>query len=473
MHYLAGRYAHLTALLRFSISPARWSVGNVAYRPSYWQQVLDPIAAAGVPTARYPVHAAGGPAGWGISLPDAFAPYRRILQSPTYRPLWLGQVVSNFGDTLHYVALVVLLFHLTGSGTALAALALAQIISGLLLGPFAGVFADRLDRRRLMIAVDLVRSALALALAFTSSVGPAFGLAVALTAAGVPFRPALQSLLPSLVPEDALLAANAVGWTTEQGTQIVASALAGGLLLAWGTTPAFLANAASFAFSALMLSQLPHPGRSKTCERRGSVAGFWQEAREGMAYAGHDAFVGPLLLVQGLAALATGGTSALLVVLAGRHLHLPAADFAWLLLAIGDGALIGPFLLPRAVGAEPRLIFWPNVWRGLGNVLLALLTPFPVALFLLFTYGLGTSTGAVTYSTVVQRRIPDRVRGRVFATLDVVWASGEIASIGLAGVLVDHVGIVALYLGGGTLLMLAGVLGLLLPATRAHGNGRR
>jgi len=66
------------------------------------------------------------------------------------------------------------------------------------------------------------------------------------------------------------------------------------------------------------------------------------------------------------------------------------------------------------------------------------------------------SGGAVTYSTVLRRRVPDRVRGRVVATLDAVWATGEIASIGLAGLLVDHVGIVAIYLGGCTLLMLAG-----------------
>ncbi|HEY8742617.1 MAG TPA: MFS transporter [Chloroflexota bacterium] len=403
----------------------------------------------------------------------AFAPYVRIMRSRAYRPLWLGQVGSNFGDTLHYVALVVLLFRLTGSGAVLAALSLAQIVAGLMLGPFAGVLVDRLDRRRLMVVVDLARAGLAAALAFTTSTPLAFGLAVGLTAVGVPFRPALQSLLPSLVAEDDLLAANSVGWSTEQGTQIVAAALAGGLLLAWGTRPAFLLNAASFGFSALLLVRLPKQGRVEPVEGQQPVAGFWQEARAGLAYAVQNAFVGPLLLIQGLAALATGGTSALLVVLASRHLHLPPAGFSWLLLAIGAGALVGPFLLPRRLGADPRLVFWPYVWRGLGDILLALLTPFPIALFLLFTYGLGTSTGAVTYSTMVQQRIPDRLRGRVFATLDVVWATGDIASIGLAGLLVDRTGIVAVYLGGGALLMLAGALGLLLPGTRVAPAAQR
>jgi len=397
---------------------------------------------------------------------EAFAPYLRILRSPTYRPLWLGQVVSTLGDTLHYIALVVLLFRLTGSGAVLAALSLAQIVAGLVLGPFAGLLVDRLDRRTLMVTADLARAALAAALAFTTSAPLAIVLAVGITAAGAPFGPASRALLPSLVVEEDLLAANTVGHSTEQSTQILASALAGGLLLASGTTAAFLFNAASFVFSALMLLRLPARHRPERWAVHGRPGGFWEEVRAGVVYARRDAFVGPLLLIQGLAALATGGTAALLVVLSSRHLHLPPAGFSALLLAIGVGALVGPYLLPRRFGADPRLVFWPYVWRGLGDMLIALLTPLPIALVLLFTYGVGTSTGAVTYSTILQRRVPDAVRGRVFATLDVVWATGEIASIGMAGILVDHVGIVGVYLGGGALLMLAGALGLLLPQMR-------
>ncbi|HET8627699.1 MAG TPA: MFS transporter [Thermomicrobiales bacterium] len=408
-----------------------------------------------------------------MSAAGLVAPYAWILRSPTYRSLWLGQLVSNFGDTLHYVALVVLLFRLTGAGAVLAALALAQIAATLLLGPLAGVLADRLDRRGLMVAADLARAGLAAALAFTASAPLAFALAVGMSVAGAPFGPASRALLPALVDEADLLAANTVGHSTEQGTQIVAAALAGGLLLAWGTTPAFLANAASFVFSALMLLRLPRRRRGGGPAAGGPLGGFWADARAGLAYAGRDRFVGPLLVIQGLAALATGGTSALLVVLSAQHLRLPPAGFSWLLLAIGAGALVGPYLLPRRFGPDPRLVFWPYVWRGAGDILIALLTPLPVALFLLFAYGVGTATGMVTYNTVLQRRVPDAVRGRAFATLDVVWAAGEIASIGLAGALVDRAGIVPVYLGGGALLVLAGALGLALPGTRAAAPGCR
>ena len=391
-----------------------------------------------------------------------FHPYARILGSARYRPLWLAQVISNLGDTLHYVALVVLLFRFTGSGVTLAALALAQIAATLAVGPIAGVLVDRYDRRGVMMAADLARAALAAALAVTHSAPLAIALAVGMAAFGVPFGPAARALLPALVEEDALLAANTVGWSTEQATQILAAAGAGGLLLAFGTTPAFLFNAATFLFSAAMLARLR--GRFRPARDGGkpeSPGGFWADARDGLRYARRDPFIGPLLVVQGLASFATGGTAALLVVLSARHLRLQPAQFAWLLLAIGVGALVGPFLLPRLLGADPRLLFWPYVWRGIGDVLLGTLTSLPIALVILVTYGIGTATGAVTYSTVLQQRVPDAMRGRVFATLDVVWATGEIASIGVAGFLSDRVGIAAVYIGGGGILALAGGIGLL------------
>lgn len=395
---------------------------------------------------------------------DIFSPYVRILRNDRYRSVWFAQVVSNLGDTFHYVALVVLLFRLTGSGGALAVLALAQIIATLTLGPLAGVMVDRLDRRAVMIGADLARAALACVLAFTMHAPLAIIIAVGIAAAGVPFGPAARALVPSLVDEEALLAANTVGWSTEQVTQIVAAAGAGGLLLAYGTTPAFLFNAATFVFSAAMLVRLPSAPRATRDGDGETGVGFWADARAGLAFARHDAFVGPLIVAQTLASFATGGTSALLVVLSARHLHLPADRFAWLLIAIGFGALVGPFLLPRLLGADARLIFWPYIWRGVGDILLGLFTPLPVALAILVVYGIGTSTGAITYGTVLQRRVPDRVRGRVFATLDVVWSAGEIASIGVAGLLVDRIGITAIYIGGGAMLVLAGLIGLLWAA---------
>ena len=88
----------------------------------------------------------------GQQLGDVGARYVDVAGSPSYFPLWLSQLVSNFGDTLHYIALVILVFQITGQGVAVAILVAAEVIPILLLGPVAGVIIDRVDRKAVLIA---------------------------------------------------------------------------------------------------------------------------------------------------------------------------------------------------------------------------------------------------------------------------------------------------------------------------------
>jgi len=95
-------------------------------------------------------------------------------------------------------------------------------------------------------------------------------------------------------------------------------------------------------------------------------------------------------------------------------------------------------------------------------VLVAVFTPVPIALVLLFVYGLNTSTGMVVFNSTVQGAVPDDVRGRVFTLLDVTWSAMRLISLGIGGLIVDALGIRELFWGGGGLLALAGILGLVL-----------
>jgi hypothetical protein len=165
------------------------------------------------------------------------------------------------------------------------------------------------------------------------------------------------------------------------------------------------------------------------------LARFFGDARAGLAYALRDRLVSRLLLVQGVASLAVGATGALLVVLAERHLGLPPSGFAWLLGAIGAGALVGP-LIPNTLARnyrDARWLFVSYIIRGLGDVLIAVFTPLPVALLLLVVYGLNTSTGMVVFNPTVQGAVPHAVRGRVFTLLDVEWSAMRLLSLALGG----------------------------------------
>lgn len=396
----------------------------------------------------------------------AIGSYAGVVSSRSYFPLWLGQLLSSFGDTLHYIALVVLVFRLSGQGWAVASVVAAEIVPVLMLGPIAGVVIDRFSRKTVLVGADLLRAILVASLIWPQGVWHAYVVAAGLAAGGAFFSPAAQAVIPVLTTEEQRLAANSVSWSTGRLVQILASAVAGGLIALIGTGAAFALNAASFVASGLLISTLvipAHAGQLEEGGRRG-LPGYLKDAREGLAFAMRDRFVSRLLLVQALASFAVGATGALLVVLAEQHLRLAPAGFAWLIGAIGAGALIGP-VIPNMLARDyrdARWLFVPYLIRGVVDILLALVTPLPLAMLLLFIYGLNTSTGMVVFQSTVQDAVPDAVRGRVFTMLDVTWSLLRLLSLALGGVLVDFVGIAPVYWLGGALLALAGLLGLVL-----------
>jgi MFS family permease len=410
--------------------------------------------------------------------------YGAVVRTPSYFPLWLAQLLSSFGDALHYIALVVLVFQLTGQGLTVAGLVAAEIVPAVLLGPIAGVVIDRFSRKSVLIVADLARALLVFSLLSPQGVWHAYLVAAGLAAGATFFNPTVQAVIPALTTKQQRLAANSVAWTTGRLVQILGAAFAGAMIAALGTGPAFLVNGASFVASAIMIATLPlapHVGQLTNDARRGA-AGYLREARQGLAFALQDRFVSRVLVVQALASFAVGGTSAMLVVLSERHLQQPPSGFAWLVAAIGAGALVGP-LIPNALARDyrdARWMFIPYVVRGGGDVLLAILTPLPVALAILFVYGLNTSTGMVVFSSTLQTVVPDSVRGRVYTLLDITWNVMRLLSLVVSGVVVDLLGVRPLFWGGGALLALSGLLGLSLlsrqnlasSVAEAPGGGR-
>lgn len=393
-------------------------------------------------------------------MQQLLASYGRLIRNRRYFPLWLGQLISNLGDTLHYIALVIWVLQRTGSSLVVAGAVFFEVVPVILLAPIAGVVIDRFPRKLVLVVSDILRALLVLALLLTTEVWHIYVIITLLTSAATFFNPAVSATLPTLLDEKDLLAANSVSWSTGRFVQIVGAALAAGLIALIGAEAAFVFNAGTFLVSALLLLLLPVPPGRRVASR--GWRGFLADAREGLRFARHDHFVSRLMLVQALASLSVGATSALLVVLAQEHYRLPPGGFGSFILAIGAGALFGPFLL-GLLGRDyhhPRWLFGPYVVRGVGDVLLGVTTFVPFAWLLLFIYGLNTSSGMVVYQTWVQRQVPDAVRGRVFTWLDVIWNVMKVISLGLGGYAAERAGIEVVYYIGGTTLVLAGLVGL-------------
>lgn len=384
---------------------------------------------------------------------------RAVFAQPAYRRLWAARTVSQWGDTFNFVALALLIYDLTGSGLGVTGVVVAEILPVLLLAPIGGALVDRMSRVSVMLGSDLFRLVLMVLLALWHD-APAgvYAIAFAMSVGAVFFNPAAGSILPAVVGKDALVAANSGIWTAAVLSQIVLAPLAGLLVIGVGYGPAFTINAISYGVSALVLRGLHVTGPVERVQRRRLLA----ETREGVRVLLSQRLLRALAIGQLLAALSAGATSALLVVLAQEQFGVTGGGYGLLVGVIGIGAALGPLAMLRLIRdpAQPLFVFGPFALRGLVDLVLATVTAIPIAATSLVVYGVATSTGAITFNSMLQAETADGVRGRVFASMDVLWQGGRLVSLGVGGVLADLYGIQVVYYLGGALLLAAAAAGL-------------
>lgn len=384
---------------------------------------------------------------------------RAVFAQPAYRRLWAARTVSQWGDTFNFVALALLIYDLTGSGLGVTGVVVAEILPVLLLAPIGGALVDRMSRVSVMLGSDLFRLVLMVLLALWHD-APAgvYAIAFAMSVGAVFFNPAAGSILPAVVDKDALVAANSGIWTAAVLSQIVLAPLAGLLVIGVGYGPAFTINAISYGVSALVLRGLHVTGPVERVQRRRLLA----ETREGVRVLLRQRLLRALAIGQLLAALSAGATSALLVVLAQEQFGVTGGGYGLLVGVIGIGAALGPLAMLRLIRdpAQPLFVFGPFALRGLVDLVLATVTAIPIAATSLVVYGVATSTGAITFNSMLQAETADGVRGRVFASMDVLWQGGRLVSLGVGGVLADLYGIQVVYYLGGALLLAAAAAGL-------------
>jgi hypothetical protein len=373
-----------------------------------------------------------------------------LRSNPSFRRLWIAQLISLGGDWFNVVALTGLLLHLTGSGFYGGAVLVASLLPQFLLSPVAGVVADRFDRRRLMLGANLIAAVLALAMLAVRSRGSVWlGLAAmaGIAAMGAFFDPASRSGLPNIVEDDQLAAANVLMAST-WGIMAAVGAAAGGLVAGLlGRDAAFVANAASFLVAAgLILGVRAHlgpldptgvsgppglPGVSGLPDGKRRRLRPVRDLAEGAAWARTDARVMALLAQKVGFGLGTGMIG-LLPIFATRVFSGPGtgggptgglgsadAGIGILYGARGLGSLLGPFGARAVVRTDLRRLFpaiaaamalfggayavfpaAPGLWAAAGIVLVAHL-------------GGGTQYTMTSYG--LQQITPDRVRGRIMA----------------------------------------------------------
>jgi len=344
--------------------------------------------------------------------------------------LLAGEFISGIGDWLYLVAVLVVVYADSNSPVLLGIVGAARILPYVLLSVPAGMVADRYDRRMVLLVTDIARGLLMLVLAAAVILGaPTMVIvAVAILAAcfSTFFGPAIASLLPTLVDESDLGPANSAWATLDNVAFIIGPALAGIILATGNLAVAFLLNAASFAVVAVVLWRLPAPppvvavgGPAEEGEPAGPT---WRELAGPLA--------GPFVL-DAANSLVSGGIGVLTVVIALDVLGAGEAGTGYLNAATGVGGVVagiaGGALLARRLSV-PLLI--GGVAGGVGLLWLAIAGDLLIAMLAMGVAVAGLLLLDVVNTTLIQRLVPDELRGRAMGVLQttsaILYAAGSL-----------------------------------------------
>jgi MFS family permease len=395
------------------------------------------------------------------------------LRQRNFALLWLGGLVSSIGDLVLFVALPFYVYVLSGSALATGAMFLAETLPRLLLGSVAGVFVDRWNRRSTMIVADLARAVLILLLLLLHSretLWVVYLVAALESAIGQFFGPAQNALLPRLVTDEHLVAANALNALSMAVTQLVGPSAGGTLFSLLGLRGVVLADSFTFLFSAAMVALIVVPAAAgAVTEAAGDdLARFASITRgwlEGLRLVQRDRALTALFVALGLGALGQGIINVIVVIFVRQVLHGSAQTFGWLITAQGVGGILGGLLVGQAGRrlAPATLLLIGGLTAGGTLVVIALFPSVVLTLALIVPLGVTVVGYSVSASTLLQRRTADAFRGRVFGALGTTGALMMLVGIVGAGVLGDRLGPALLLAVAGVLYVGAGLAALALP----------
>ncbi|MGZ5296171.1 MAG: MFS transporter [Actinomycetota bacterium] len=367
----------------------------------------------------------------------------RLLRSPDFRLLALSNGLSSLGDELALVALTIKVFELSdGSGVAVAAVLLAGIVPLVVFAPFAGLIVDRTETTGTLALASVVQAFIAVGLAFAEPVWLVVALSFLLGSAASIASPAVFAIVPTAVDEGYLTEANAnmetVRYIGMVSGPLIAGGLAGALGADRGTRAALLLDAITFlvitsAAASLKVRRLPEP-----IPEEGRVKG---EARRGFAFIRRDRAL--LIGVASVAATVLFATmdNVAEVFFANDPELLNAGNW-------GYGALAAVWLLGMVVGAgliarrlpQERLapaVLLSSITGGAAVAVAALFPNIVLALAMFAVGGVANGVASVSMRSLIHHRVPDELRGRVFAAYFGVAFAGQLAATALGGVLIS------------------------------------
>jgi MFS family permease len=387
-----------------------------------------------------------------VSASTGASGYRELLRdNRAFRLLWMGEVVSLLGDWFGLIASATLVAQLTGSGMAVGGLFVARMLPPFLISPVAGVAADRYDRKKLLVLSDLVRMVLVLGFLLVREPSHVW-LLYALTALQMAFSgvffPTRNAILPGLVNDRQLGAANALSSATWSTMLALGSALGGLVASRFGVATAFVIDALSYLVSAGFLAMIRCPGGACR-ETRRSVGNAAREYLEGLSYLVYHREILFTSLHKAIFGLTIGGSMQVVVVALAHQVfaahHDGSAALGWMYAAAGAGTGLGPIIARQLSGDRRetlrRAIVVAYAMVSLGLLITAPVVGLGVVLLGQFVRGVGGGINWVFSTQLLLMALPDRVRGRVFSTEFALFTLAQATGTVIGGWALDHAGL--------------------------------
>jgi MFS family permease len=398
--------------------------------------------------------------------PESGPALLRPLRIRDFRLLFTGETISVLGDQFHFVALTWLALQLTGSGLALGTVLMTAAIPRAAFMLLGGAFSDRFSPRTLMLLSNVIRGTAvgilaALVLSGRAELWHLYVLAGIFGVVDAFFYPAMNTIVPMLVPERQLAPANGLVQSSQQVTLLVGPAVAGAFIAIVQTGPAFAIDAASFAVAAIAIGLIA--GGRRNAQPSGGQPSVLHTIAEGLRAAWADKVIRSMvILIAAFNFGFTGPMSVGLAVLVDQRFTGGSAAFGVLLSAFGGGALIGAVVS----GSVPRLSRLGSILMaiaialGIGLALIGLAPTLASALAICAVMGLLVGFINVQAIAWLQTRIPEDLRGRIMSLVTLGSVGLAPVSLAIAGALVDVGAVTLTFVVAGAIVVAAALAGI-------------
>jgi MFS transporter, DHA3 family, macrolide efflux protein len=382
---------------------------------------------------------------------------RDVLRLQPVRRLWLAQIVSVFGDFLAIFAVISYVsFTLRASAAQVTLIIVSFMIPFAFVGPVAGVFVDRWNVKRTMIASDLIRAVLALGLVFAGTLGQIYAILFLLGAVSTFFVPAQTVTLRTVVPREGLLSANALIQQAFQIMRIVSPALAGAMVVWFGAGSCYYLDSLSYVFSASMIATLVIAREPVTPAKDSHpLKSVVNDLMAGVKFIFTHETISFVIMAMAAGMFAISCFGPLIAVYVRDELHATSLAFGIINSLIGVGMIGGTLMMSRLAQkvSKTHLALWGLLTMGAFVVVLAAFKSVAAASISMFGVGVGVIFVFVSAQTLMQGQTPMELIGRVSSTVMSVLSMAQLFGLVFSGSLAQTLGITKLFYASAGMLV--------------------